>query len=136
MPDFDTGTGRIMAIYAIALGIGYILSGVIEVFGGAGMVPGDIFGGLALFVIAATYITGVPGLLNGEHGGLSFLMGGLLLSAVFGVLYILAIGADGLEYIIGAAETLSISIRPEIWLFLVSLPLAYQVWKLTREVTW
>jgi len=27
-------------------------------------------------------------------------------------------------------------IRPEIWLFLASLPLVYQAWKLTRDLIW
>ena len=48
-------------------------------------------------VIASTYLNGVVELFNGEHRGLSFLIGGLLLSAVFGVLYLLSICADGLE---------------------------------------
>ncbi|PXF52626.1 MAG: hypothetical protein C4B56_04625 [Candidatus Methanophagaceae archaeon] len=88
MPDFDLGTGKRLAGYSLVLGIVYLVFGLIEVFGGTGeTIPG---------VIASTYLNGVVELSNGEHRGLSFLIGGLL-SAVFGVLYLLSICADGLE---------------------------------------
>lgn len=139
MADFGIGKGQRVGIYALVLGIVYLAFGVIEVFGGAGeVIPRDLFGGFALAVIAATYLKGVKGLLNGEHMGLSFLIGGLFLSTVFGILYLLLMGADGLMYVLGEAEEFSIlaGFRPAIWLFFLSLPLAYRAWVLTREVTW
>ena len=139
MPDFDLGTGKRLAGYSLVLGIVYLVFGLIEVFGGTGeTIPGDVFGGLALLVIASTYLNVVVELSNGEHRGLSFLIGGLLLSAVFGVLYPISICADGLEYLIGGADMFPViaDIRPEIWLFLASLPLVYQAWKLTRDLIW
>jgi len=139
MTDFDIGKGKTIGIYALVLGVVYLAFGVIEVFGGAGdIIPGDLFGGFALAVIAATYLNGVKGLFNGEHQGLSFLIGGLFLSAIFGVLYLLLMGADGLMYILGEADEFSAlaGFRPAIGLFFLSLPLAYQAWALTRKVTW
>ena len=139
MADFDLGKGRIISIYALVLGIAYLAIGIVEVFGGAGIViPGDLFGGFALVVIAATYLNGVRGVVNGEHRGLSFVLGGLFLSAVFGVLYLLLMGADGLMFLLGEAEEFPVlaDFRPAIMLFFLALPLAYQAWGLTREVTW
>jgi len=139
MTDFDIGKGKTIGIYALVLGVVYLAFGIIEVFGGAGdIIPGDLFGGFALAVIAATYLNGVNGLFNGKHQGLSFLIGGLFLSTVFGVLYLLLMGADGFMYILGEAEEFSVlaGFRPAIGLFFLSLPLAYQAWALTRKVTW
>lgn len=137
MTDFDVGKGKTMGIYALGLGILYLVFGLIEVLGGAGLARGDLFGGLALVVIAATYLNGVKGLFNGEHKGLSLLIGGLFLSAVFGVLYLLLLGAEGLIYLLGEAEEFSAlaDFRPEIWFFLASLPLAYEARKLTRGIS-
>ncbi len=144
MSDFDPRIGRVMGVYALALGVLYLLFGLMEIVGVGGSgtdpipIPGDLFGGLAILVVAATYLNGVRGLFRGEHVGLSFLIGALFLSAVFGVLYLLLMGADGLSYLIGSSDEFAAlaDFRPEIWFFLLSLPLAYQVWKLTREVTW
>lgn len=139
MTDFDMGKGKTLGIYAGVLGSVYLIIGVIEVFGGAGeVIPGDLFGGLALVVIAATFLNGVKGLFDGEHIGLSFLVGGLFLSAIFGVLYLLLMGADGMMFLLGEAEEFSAlaDFRPAIGLFFLSLPLAYQAWALTRKVTW
>ncbi|MCW7071303.1 MAG: hypothetical protein OCU12_03075 [Methanophagales archaeon] len=137
--DFEIGKGKTMGAYAAVLGVLYFAVGVVEVLGGAGeVIPGDLFGGLALVVVAATYLNGVKGLFNGEHKGLSFLLGGLFLSAVFGVLYLLLLCADGLMFLLGEAEEFSVlaGLRPEVVVFFLSLPLAYQAWALTREVTW
>lgn len=138
MTDFDIGKGKTLGIYALVLGVVYLAAGIIEVLGGAGVIRGDLFGGFALVVIAATYLNSVKWLFNGEHKGLSFLIGGLFLSAVFGVLYLLLMSADGLMYSLGEAEEFSLLavFRPAIWLFFLSLPLAYQARQLTREVRW
>lgn len=140
MADFDVEKGNKIGIYAFVLGVVYLVFGVLEVFGGVGLIPGDFFGGLALVVIAATYLNGVKGVFNGEHKGLSFILGGLFLTTVFGVLYLLVMGADGLMYLLGEAEEFSAlaDFRPAIWFFFASLPLAYGVWKLIREakVSW
>jgi len=139
MADFDSDEGRIIGIYALALGIAYLVIGMVEVFGGAGtVVPGDLFGGFALVVIAATYFNGVRGVVNGDHRGLSFVVGGLFLTAVFGFLYLLLMVADGLMFLLGEAEEFSAlaDFRPAIMLFFLALPLAYKVRELTQRVTW
>ena len=138
MADFDIGKGKTIGLYAVVLGVLYLVIGMIEVFGGAGdAIPGDLLGGLALVVIAVTFLNGVKRSFFGEHIGLSFLIGGLFLAAVFGILYLLLMGANGLMFLLGEAEEFSAvtEFRPAIWLFILSLPLAYLVRVVTKEVS-
>jgi hypothetical protein len=139
MTDFRIKTGKMIAIYASILGVICLAVGLVEILGGSGeTIPGDIFGGFVLVVMAATYLGGVKGTLRGKHEGLSFLIGGLFLTMAFGVLYLLMMGADGLMYLLGEAEALPTlaDARPAIWIFILSLPLAYRVRKLTARMTW
>ncbi|KAF5414409.1 MAG: hypothetical protein C5S38_04920 [Candidatus Methanophagaceae archaeon] len=139
MTDFDIGKGKTIGIYAAVIGVAYLVLGVIEVFGGVGdVIPGDLFGGLALVVIAVTFLYGIKDTFDGDHKGLSFLIGGFFLSAVFGILYLLLMGADGLMFLLGEAEEFSVlaDFRPAIWMFILSLPLAYLARGLTKDVTW
>ena len=140
---FNAEIGSKMAIYAAILGILYIAFGVLEValvFSGIELtpIPADLFGGLVSLVIASTYITSIKGLRTGDFRGLSLLVGGLFLSVVFGVLYLLLMFADALNFVIGEAEEFSAlaDLRPEIWLFVVAIPLAYQIWSMLKEVPW
>lgn len=139
MTDFSIKTGKRLAIYASGLGVISLAIGLVEILGGWGtVIPGDLFGGFVLVVMAATYLFGVKGTLRGRHEGLSFVIGGLFLTAVFGVLYLLMMGADGLMYLLGEAEALPklSEARPEIWIFIISLPLAQRVKSLTARMTW
>ena len=139
MTDFSIKIGKRLAIYASALGAICLAIGLVEVMGGWGQsIPGDLFGGFVLVVMAATYLSGVKGAFRGRHEGLSFLIGGLFLTAVFGVLYLLMMGADGLMYLLGEAEALPklSEARPAIWIFVLSLPLALRVRTLTERMTW
>jgi len=139
MTDFSIKTGKRLAIYASGLGVISLAIGLVEILGGLGeSIPGDLFGGFVLVVMAATYLNGVKGVIHGRHEGLSFLIGGLFLTVVFGVLYLLMMGADGLMYLLGEAEALPklSEARPEIWIFILSLPLAQRVRRLTDGMTW
>jgi len=139
MTDFSISTGKWLGAYALALGLACLTAGLMEISGGYGeMIPGDVFGGLVLVVIAATYLNGVKGVCEGGHGGLSFLMGGVFLTMVFGGLYLLIIGADALIYLMGEAEEMPalVDLRPAIWIAILSLPLAYMVRKLTGNFSW
>jgi len=148
---------RRIAVYAIMLGIAYVIVGTSEFalglwdllapgtavnfFG----VPVDLFGGFAAAVIGATYLGVVP-LLKGKYESLGFILIGALLSAIFGVLYLLIVGADGFGTLLafwkgqewtwewltkGSAG--SGLFRPEIWLFFASLPLAYFTLRITKK---
>ena len=138
-----------IAIYAIILGVAYVILGTVEFALGVYNlfspiesvslvgVSADIFGGFAAFVIGVTYLSAMP-LLKGVRESLGFILVGTLLSTVYGVIYLLIVCADGLETLLtflgggawtwewltsGSAGTGLL--RPEIWLFFVSLPLAY-----------
>ncbi len=134
MTDFSIKTGKMIAIYASALGVISLAVGLVEILGGWGeSIPGDLFGGFVLAVMAVTYLGGVKWVSHGRHEGLSFIIGGLFLTGVFGVLYLLMMGADGLMYLLGEAVA---DARPAIWIFILSLPLAYRVRSLTARMTW
>lgn len=139
MADFSIKTGKMVAIYSSALGVISLAVGLVEILGGSEeAIPGDIFGGFVLVVMAATYLSGVKGTLQGRHDGLSFLIGGLFLTMVFGVLYLLMMGADCLMYLLREAEALPTlaDARPAVWIFVLSLPLAHRVRSLTTRMTW
>ena len=139
MTDFSIKTGKMIAIYASVLGVISLAVGLVEILGGGGeSIPGDLFGGFVLAVMAVTYLGGVKRASHGRHEGLSFIIGGLFLAGVFGVLYLLMMGADGLMYLLGEAEALPklADARPAIWIFILSLPLAYRVRSLTTRMTW
>lgn len=148
---------RQIAIYAITLGVVYVIVGAVEFTSGLwnlvspGItvsflgVPIDLFGGFATLVMGATYFGAVP-ILKGKHGSLGFVLIGTLLSAIFGVLYLLIVGADGFGTLLASWEGEEWTwewltsgsagpglLRPEIWLFFASLPLAYFALRTTKK---
>ena len=149
---------RWIVIYAVSLGIAYIILGVVEFTLGIynllspmnnvnliGVVPADIFGGFATLVIGASYFSAVS-LLRGKHESLGYILVGLLLSAVFGIIYLLIVCADGFETLLASLkgeawtwEWLTSGsagtglLRPEIWFFFMSLPLAYLTLRKTKK---
>jgi len=150
------GTRKSLITYAIILGTLYIITGLIEFATGLWdlLVPGaaeailglpiDLFGGFAVLVIGAAYFGAIP-LWKGDYESLGFILVGVLLSVIFGVLYLLIVGADGfgtyLAYLDGEVWTLEWLtsgtagpglLRPEIWLFFLSTPLGYFTWRVTK----
>jgi len=137
--DYSRETGRVLGIYASILGTVALAVGLLEIFGGwGGVIPEDLFGGLVLMVTAAAYLLGVKGAISGRYEGLSFIMGGLFLTAVFGVLYLLTAGAEALMYLLGEVESFPgiFDLRPEVWILLISLPLARRARKLLEGMAW
>lgn len=137
--DYSKKTGRLLGIYASILGAVTLAVGLLEIFGGwGGAIPEDPFSGLALMVTAAAYLLGVKGTVAGRYEGLSFVVGGLFLTAVFGVLYFLLAGAEALMYLLGEADAFPelLDLRPEVWIFLLSLPLAQRVRRLLAGMAW
>ncbi|MDF2954873.1 hypothetical protein [Candidatus Alkanophaga liquidiphilum] len=115
-----------MGVYAAVLGTLYATLGMLEVANVAGFserMPADVFGGLCLLVIAATFFLGAKELFDGQEVGISFVIVGVALALVFGLLYILIAGADALMYALGELEEFSLlaEIRPEVWLSLVAV---------------
>ncbi len=143
----NESNGKVVATYALILGAIYFILGILEVvegFGpflgitegpvlGAEYIPADLFGGLATMVIGAVYF-GVAPLWKAKYESISFLLVSALLSTVFGVLYLLIWGANGFGAFLAGEEWewMAELLRPEIWLFFLSLPLGYFALKVTR----
>lgn len=132
---------KIVATYAAILGIIYLALGVLETIAGIGplflwetegpvlgieWIPADLLGGLSAAFIGVVYFGAIP-LWKAKHETVSFLLVATLLSAVFGVLYLLIFGANGFGAFLAGEEweLMGDFLRPEIWLFFLSLPLGY-----------
>ncbi len=136
----DENIGKKLAIYASILGILYVIFGFREIIAAFSdyeleTEPLGLFGGFALIVIGAVYFFGIKNLKEAKMEGLSFFMGGIILSAIFGILYLLIMGANALDYLVwlGTEDEIGTSFRedfgPAIWLFFVTLPGGYWMWK-------
>ncbi len=119
---------RGMGVYALLIGVLCVVFGLLEaalVFMECEIwIPRDLFGGLALIVIGAVYLSGVRELLEEKNEGISFLLVGSILIGVFGILHILMIGADWLMYLLGEVDEFPVvnALRPEILLFVAAFP--------------
>ncbi|MHA1770519.1 MAG: hypothetical protein ACTSYL_12405 [Candidatus Thorarchaeota archaeon] len=148
---------QLIAIYAVLLGILYALVGAIKFLTGImdlvalgdsegilGIRP-DIYGGLATLVIGSSYLATIP-LWKGKYESIGFALMATILSIIFGVLYLLMVGADGMSALLaywdGAEWTLEWLtngttgagiFKPEIWLAFVSIPLGYFIFKKIRS---
>jgi len=93
--------------------------GMAEIASALGMeivfIPSDIIGGMAMLVISAIFLRGI----FSEESEAYYYVGSAIL-AVFGVLYILVMLAEGASFIM-AGEEVIIDIRPEMF----TLPLAF-----------
>lgn len=143
------GAGQTAAAYAVILGAAYIILGLLEVIEGFGpiagiteesilgveWIPADLLGGVMAIIIGAVYFGATP-LCKAKYESLSFLLVGALLSAVFGVLYLLVLGANGfgayLAEELSEWEWMTDLLRPEIWLFFASTPLGIFAWRATK----
>ena len=133
-------------MYSVILGVAYIALGILEVMAGffsllglnGELIPGtewvpiDLFGGGSAMVIGFTYV-GALSLWKGRDESISYILVGSFLSAVFGGLYLLILGADAVSLLL-ASERLKLigEIRPEIFLFLLSLPLGLKALRLIK----
>lgn len=147
---FNKNVGTTIAVYSLSIGILYAIFGILEILigwgvfvgtgvpliqpielAGVNLVPPDVFGGIMLIIIGAVYLTGVRQQGRGEREGLSFLLVGSLLAAVFFVVYVVIMLANGVGYVFQFEDWLEWTwlddLRPGIWLFLLALPGAYLV---------
>lgn len=138
MEEFSVRTGKLLGAYALVLGIGYGAAVLVEAIGNRDIFPGGLLSIAVLLVISATYLMGVKSLTAGRKEGLSFLMGGLLLSGAVGGLYLLMTGADWLMYLLGEAEEFAgaSEISPATILLILALPMVPVIRKLTRGMAW
>ncbi len=124
-----------IGLYTALIGAITAIVGIFEilfVFTGSELwIPADLFGGLALLVIAAVYLSGIGELFTKKEEGLSFALTGTILTMVFGILYTLMAGADWLMYTLGEADEFLIisELRPEILISIAALPLTIYLFK-------
>lgn len=152
------GVGKNLALYALALGVIYILIGFIEfatgfidlIAPGSGKsilgLPIDLYGGFAALVIGIVFLGATP-LWKARYESIGYILVGALLSATFGGLYLLIVGADGLgtylAYMTGEEEwtwewlTVGTAgngiLRLEVWLSFLSIPLGLYTLKTVKE---
>jgi hypothetical protein len=145
---FNKNVGTALAVYSFSTGIAYAIFGILEILIGCGefvgtgvplippvelagvnLVPLDVFGGIMLIIIGAVYLNGVGQQARGDREGLSFLLVGSLLAAIFFGVYTVIMLANGIGYMFGFEDWLEWiwldDLRPGIWLFLLALPGAY-----------
>jgi len=96
-----------VALWTGIIGVLYILYGIIEaVFFFTGefafplMPPGDPLAGAMLIIIGSILLYRIGELMRMRYEGLSFLAGGLVLSGIVGIMYILIAGADMLNSVV------------------------------------
>lgn len=122
------------ALWSAFIGIAYIIFGLSEVASWIAGVLGkdlqipvsqDIIAGFVLITIGLILLYRIGDLMKMKYEGLSFLLVGLMLSAIIGGMYILIAGADVLDAaIVGDEWTFDPSAYnlPAIALFILSLP--------------
>jgi hypothetical protein len=138
MDEFSDIAGNRFSMYSLALGLGYFANAIEQAIGGSQIFSGGLFGIAVLLIISATYLMGAKSLIGGGREGLSFIMGGLLLSSAVGVLYLMMAGADAFMYLLG--ETKDLQVAFDIWaaafLLILSLPLMSMLKKQTKGMAW
>jgi len=129
-------------VFALAVGIIYILFGIIQIIVGLGLVsditsalfiPADIFGGFVLLVIGAVFLYGYKEMKAGIHEGVAFVYFGIFLSLVFVIIYLLIMGADALSaYGMGMEDfegwTPLDDVKPGLYLGILPL-IGFLAWK-------
>ena len=127
-----------MGYYSLLLGIGYAASGLLQVAENQGALLGALPAIGVMLVLSATYLMGSKALFAGRRDGLSFILGGMLLSGTVGVLYLIMTGADGLLYLLGESEGFSMMAfaSPATVLMVFALPLLKITRRLTSRVVW
>jgi len=117
--------------FGLAAGGIYILFGVLQVAFSVMswdhvLFPPDIIGGFVLIIIGSVFSTGVKELSRGVHEGVAYIYVGIFLGAVFGLIYLLMMGANAVEVYVFESEdfigwTPQDDVGPLLYLSLLSL---------------
>jgi len=142
---YKDSTKKYMAIYCLILGVINIGIGMIQVIGDIMAIggidprlpvimPPDFFGGICLIVIGLVFLLGVPPLLNKDDKGVAFLVGGVILALMLGIIYLMVMGSDGIMYLIGSEDFETWvpldDFVPALWVSFFSIPGAFVAWKI------
>lgn len=133
---YDSGKQKLT--FALVTGALYIATGILQALAGAGLftlplIPGSIMGSFVLIVIGSVFLFGRKELSESNPEGEAFIVVGILLSILFGILYLLVMGADAISaYVLSSEDfgdwTLLDDLRPELYLALLSV-FGYLKWK-------
>ncbi len=133
---YDTGREKIN--FALVTGSLYILFGVLQGIAATGfveipLVPGSFMGVFVLVVIGSVFLFGYKELKDGIAGGVAFIVVGIMLSIIFGALYLLVMAADSISAYVLSSDDFSNwtpldDLRPELYLSLLAL-YGYRKWK-------
>jgi hypothetical protein len=124
-------TGIVITGYAAFIGLVYIFFGLLEIISGLGIssfytIPSDIIGGLMLIFIGLIFLRGLGELSQAKVSGISYLLVGVMMTIIYSGLFILIMGAEGIEFLIGKEDFMDwswqYSFRPEIWLPVITIP--------------
>ena len=120
-----------MMNFGLLVGSAYILFALLQAVVSLGLadiplIPSAPVGVLVLLILGAVFLSGYRELGEGVEEGVAHIHVGILLSLIFGLLYLLILGADALEaYVIKNEDfadwTLIEGLRPELYLALLSL---------------
>ncbi len=123
---------KISVIYASFLSLVAGIIGILEILTFLGLnfpVPTDIMGGFSLIVASSLILYGARDTMRILYSGLSFYIVGLALMLGIGLLQILLLLADVLDYYIlclgESCEPYAADIRPEVYLFFLFLLATY-----------
>ena len=129
----------ISVLYASALSVISIITGILEIlnFLGANLWgPADIMGGFSLAVAGILILYGARDTAKLLYSGLSFYIVGLALALGIGLLRIVLLLAEALDYYIlcigESCESFHPEIRPEIYLFFLFLLATYPFFRRWR----
>jgi hypothetical protein len=133
---YDAGKEKLT--FALVTGSLYIVTGILQALTGAGLfslplLPGSIMGAFVLIVIGSVFIFGHRELAESNPEGQAFIVVGILLSIIFGILYLLVLSADMLSaYVLESDDfsdwTIMDDLRPELYLSLLAV-WGYLKWK-------
>ncbi len=127
------------AVFGALAGSLYLFFGIVEMAVWAGydagwtsslFIPGDM-GGFVLIIISAVFFWGVKESWEGIREGAAYVYMGILLSLLFGLIYLLIMGADAMgHYILGADESWNLlnSMRPALYLSLAGMA-GLMIWR-------
>ncbi len=117
-------------MFGLIVGVAYLLFAVLQFIAALGieipLVPGSFVGTLVLAVLGGVFLFGYKELNMGISEGLAYIHVGIMLSLLFGVIYLLVMLGDLMEaYLIGSEDyedyTPLDSLRPELYLALLAL---------------
>lgn len=133
---YDTGKEKVT--FSLILGSLYILFGILQAIASTGivdilLVPGNIMGTFVLTVIGSVFLFGHKELEEGINEGVAYIVVGIMLSLIFGALYLLVMGADAVSaYILSSEDfqdwTPLDDLRPELYLSFLSV-FGYYRWR-------